>query len=259
MDASINRQYGGSGLGLAICKQLVFGMGGEMWVESKVGQGTTFSFTLPTHADESNGDNFIHNQRDSKGTIEMLLPRPEQARKTKILLAEDNRVNQQIATLMLSNMGYVVGTAGNGIEVLEALERQTYQIILMDIEMPEMDGLTATQRIHELYPPEQRPHIIALTASAMQGDRERFLAAGMQDHLAKPFEKQTLLKVLLSAEESLETSMETRLAQPSANRIIDNTVPYLNHRTLEGIQTMLGVGSFCILEEVINTFLTDAP
>ena len=285
VDASINRQYGGSGLGLAICKQLVLGMGGDIWVDSEVGQGTTFSFTLPTHAHELNEKEIRNNllesedaNRDSLGhekvvaqeAVDTFLLNPETAKKTKILLAEDNRVNQQIATLMLSNIGYVVDTAGNGIEVLEALERQPYQIILMDIQMPEMDGLTATQRIREIYPLEQQPHIIALTASAMQGDRERFLAAGMQDYLAKPFDKAALLKVLSRAEESiaanvvigandadLNGSLEEESA--SADVLIDATIPCLNHQTLEGIRKMLGADSLSLLEEVINTYLIDTP
>lgn len=275
VDASINRQYGGSGLGLAICKQLVSGMGGEMWVDSQVGQGTTFLFTLPTRAYEVDEESIVHQPLESAETFEKLLPKHDKSRKTKILLAEDNRVNQQIATLMLSNVGYVVDTAGNGIEVLEALERQTYQIILMDIEMPEMDGLTTTQRIHELYAPEQRPHIIALTASAMQGDRERFLDAGMQDYLAKPFEKAGLLKVLLKAEECIASSEQdgldlqetedetTNEAMRESNTmdlsIMDEAIPCLNYQTLDGIQQMLGNDSFDVLVEVINTYLTESP
>ncbi|MEM9220173.1 MAG: response regulator [Cyanobacteria bacterium P01_F01_bin.150] len=202
----------------------------------------------------------------------MLLPKSEKVRKTKILLAEDNRVNQKIAALMLSNVGYVVDIAGNGIEVLEALERQPYQIILMDIEMPEMDGLTTTQRIQELYPAEDQPYIIALTASAMQGDRERFLSVGMQDYLAKPFEKAALLNALLRAEESIASStmkksvhaeqskvVDQENSPVAINAVMDDTIPKLNYQTLEGIQAMLGPDSSSFLAEVIDTYLIEAP
>lgn len=114
----------------------------------------------------------------------------------RILLAEDNLVNQQLAIQWLSKMGYRVDIACNGLEVLDALARQPYDVVLMDVQMPEMDGLTATQRICQQWPPETRPYIIAMTANAMQGDRDRCLTAGMNDYLSKPMQPERLAAAL---------------------------------------------------------------
>ena len=118
----------------------------------------------------------------------------------KILLAEDNGVNQQLALKLLEKMGYRADMVGNGLEAIEALKRQSYDVILMDVQMPEMDGITATEHICAEYLPEARPHIIALTANAIQGDRERCLAAGMSDYVSKPIKVDELARVLQSCQ-----------------------------------------------------------
>ncbi|MEO0984330.1 MAG: ATP-binding protein [Cyanobacteria bacterium J06639_14] len=202
VDASISRKYGGTGLGLVICQRLVVGMGGEMWVESQVGRGTTFTFTLPTQVAPPEV------QLSVEAKPQSLVPADEtsiEPSTLKILLAEDNRVNQQLALLLLKKWGYQADVVGSGLEALQALERQPYQVILMDVQMPEMDGLTATQRIQDLYAPEQRPYIIALTASAMQGDREKCMAAGMQNYLTKPINPTALVQALREAAQYLAT------------------------------------------------------
>ncbi len=117
----------------------------------------------------------------------------------RILLAEDNVVNQKLAMRLLLQMGYRADLAGNGIEAIESIERQTYDVVLMDVQMPEMDGLEASRRITAKYKPEQRPRIIAMTANAMQGDREECLAAGMDDYVTKPIRVDALVQALLSA------------------------------------------------------------
>jgi PAS domain S-box-containing protein len=114
----------------------------------------------------------------------------------RILLVEDNTVNQKLALRLLERMGYRADVAGNGLEALEALQRQHYDVILMDVQMPEMDGLEASRIIHESWPPEQHPRIIAMTANAMQGDREECLAAGMDDYLTKPIQVTALQEAL---------------------------------------------------------------
>ncbi|WP_434687276.1 response regulator [Pseudanabaena minima] len=339
VDSSTTRQYGGTGLGLAIANQLTLLMGGEMSVESEVGVGSTFTFTISTVADttqivnadwdsmfigkrllilEDNdvsceslvllaqelqmevmatqsseqaiawlqsepkfdwaivdasipisnaNDQDASNNRDNCGirklmrtqssslpmillshrlSCELCKPDPitvclskpikqSQLYKSllkissyhpllesqskmkdisffnenfatsfplKILLAEDNIVNQKVATRFLNRLGYRVDVVANGLEVLESIYRQKYDVILMDVHMPEMDGLTATKRIVAEF--RQKPWIIALTANAVQGDREICLALGMQDYVSKPIQIQDLMQALERAYSSLQ-------------------------------------------------------
>jgi GAF domain-containing protein/CheY-like chemotaxis protein len=124
----------------------------------------------------------------------------------RILLAEDNVVNQKLALRLLQQMGYRADMASNGIEAIESIERQTYDIVLMDVQMPEMDGLEASRRITAKMPPGQRPRIVAMTANAMQGDREECLAAGMDDYVTKPIRVDALVAALLDARARKSTS-----------------------------------------------------
>ncbi|HET9207769.1 MAG TPA: response regulator, partial [Burkholderiaceae bacterium] len=114
----------------------------------------------------------------------------------RILLAEDNVVNQKLALRLLSQMGYRADVASNGIEAIESIERQPYDVVLMDVQMPEMDGLEASRRITAKFKPGERPRIVAMTANAMQGDREECLAAGMDDYVTKPIRVDVLIEAL---------------------------------------------------------------
>ena len=116
----------------------------------------------------------------------------------RILLAEDNVVNQKLALRLLQQMGYRADLASNGIEAVESVQRQTYDVVLMDVQMPELDGLDATRRICALLAPADRPRIVAMTANAMQGDREACLEAGMDDYLTKPIRVERLVEALNS-------------------------------------------------------------
>ena len=117
----------------------------------------------------------------------------------RILLAEDNVVNQKLAMRLLQQMGYRADLASNGIEAIESIERQTYDVVLMDVQMPEMDGMEASRQITSKYQAHERPRIVAMTANAMQGDREACLAAGMDDYVTKPIRVDALVAALLAA------------------------------------------------------------
>jgi PAS domain S-box-containing protein len=348
VDASTTRRYGGTGLGLAISKRLSELMGGEMWVESQLGLGTTFRFTIQAAAvpdqphrylheiqpqlndrrvlivDDNatnrriltlqvqswgmsptataspveardwirRGDPFdvaildmqmpemdgltlaaeIRRLRDPRalplimltslggrdavpeadlkvaqfaafltkpikpshlfdGLISIFSEQPTRVRRgeikeepqfdpemgqrlpLRILLAEDHVTNQKLALMLLQRLGYRADLAANGLEVIEALERQPYDVVLMDMQMPEMDGLEATRHIHRQWSGEQRPRIIAMTANAMAGDREAYLAAGMDDYVSKPIRVEELVGAL-----SQDTTTKDQRAKPGRRR-----------------------------------------
>lgn len=344
VDASTTRKFGGTGLGLAISKQLSELMGGKIWVDSKVGKGSTFSFTIsaseiPNYVspkvasdvqlagkqllivdDNATNREILSLQAQSWGMLtcavksgikalewlqrgvnfdlailDMQMPemdgvtliqkireepngktlplivlsslgqddirarageinfsailnKPVQQNQLKsilcqvlsnplikveqppdvqeqpanlgdqhplrILLAEDMVVNQKVALLTLQQLGYRADVANNGLEVIEALERQSYDVVLMDVQMPEMDGLTATREVCQRWSPADRPHIIAMTANAMQGDREMCLDAGMDAYITKPVRMHELRDVLSRCQPMVELAIEETAQHP---------------------------------------------
>lgn len=194
VDASTTRRFGGTGLGLAISKRLVELMGGTMWAESMPSQGSTFHFTVLVDARRDVVENGTEKQPGSWANEGLGARCP-----LRLLVAEDNAVNQRVALLLLKRLGYRATMVANGLEALAAAERTDYDAILMDVEMPEVDGCEATRRIRARSGSATRPWIIALTAGAMRGDRERALAAGMNDFVAKPVRVEALAQALVRA------------------------------------------------------------
>lgn len=176
VDGSITRKYGGTGLGLVISRQLVEIMGGHMSVESEQGKGSTFSFAITFKLGKEQPDIPISNYNILTKSYSGM----------KILLAEDDMVNKTVITRMLKEKGFSVDTASDGVEALNLYDSNNYDLILMDIQMPLMDGIETTKRIREKEGDLKHTLIVAITAYALQGDRERFLSLGMDEYLSKP-------------------------------------------------------------------------
>jgi CheY-like chemotaxis protein len=201
-DSSTARKYGGTGLGLVISKRLAEMMGGTMTVESEgAGKGCTFRFSIRAPAAAATGSPASASAASGAkpDAARALDPNMAARHPLRILLAEDNLVNQKLALRLLSQMGYRADLASNGIEAIESIERRTYDVVLMDVQMPEMDGLEATRQITAKHPRHKRPRIVAMTANAMQGDREQCLAAGMDDYITKPIRVDRLVEALYRA------------------------------------------------------------
>jgi len=211
LDNSTTKKYGGTGLGLAICRELVAQMGGKIWAESKQGAGSIFHFTivaevgaelapapaagLPSHAVHSSpGQQALGGKRPATAA-----PKPGDFAKLhpmRILVVEDQPVNREVAVLLLGRLGYKAAVSVNGAEGVARLEREQFDVVFMDLQMPVMDGLEASRQIQAKFPEGRRPWIIALTANAMSSDREACLKAGMQDFVGKPIDEKDLRKAL---------------------------------------------------------------
>ncbi|WP_342620223.1 PAS domain S-box protein [Rhodoferax sp. GW822-FHT02A01] len=185
-DTSTTRRFGGTGLGLTICARLVELMGGRIWLESSEGQGSTFHFTLQVQSASP----------VPSATTQIAMAAPQPSKSLQVLLVEDHPINQMLATTLLKKWGHTVVLAHNGQEAVDLFGSRGWDIVLMDMQMPVMGGLEATRLIRAEEPAGTRTPIVAMTANAMESDRQACLDAGMDDHLAKPFNAAALLAKL---------------------------------------------------------------
>jgi CheY-like chemotaxis protein/nitrogen-specific signal transduction histidine kinase len=241
VDSSSTRRFGGTGLGLVIAKRLVLLMGGSIAVESETDRGSSFHLSIPFAKPST--------PRCAESVPWRGVDSEQMARKNiRLLLAEDNPTNQKVAELMLERYGYDVDSAASGREALEALAGADYDLVLMDVQMPEMDGIEATVKIREQERDTGRSiPIVAMTAHAMTGDRERCLAAGMDEYVAKPVNYAELDGIM-------ERLLRSRNGeQEIAALSVDPTI--FDRRTL--LQRL--DGDTDLFREVLGAFLSDCP
>lgn len=250
-DASTTRRFGGTGLGLAISKQLAAMMNGEIGVKSEINKGSKFWFTAEFGKErkvqavvaENNGNTAQHIETESK----ILSGR------AKILVAEDNEVNKQVAIGMLRSLGFQADSAANGVEAVNALKTKDYELILMDCHMPEMDGFEATREIRSLENGKSSTKIVAMTANALVGEEECCLEYGMDDYLSKPILKDDLSKILAKHLPLVEKILdsETNIVQHRLEDILDN-------EALENLRQIEARGEKDFVAETIKLYFSHA-
>jgi len=252
-DNSTTRKYGGTGLGLSISMRLVRLMSGKIWMESEANRGSTFHFTARFALQNQPAAEERAESSDPDATFPGLVRKnPAWRRELRILLVEDNTINQILSLRLIRRRGDQIVVATNGREALAALERETFDLILMDVQMPEMSGIEATAEIRRREK-ETGTHIpiIATTASAMKEDRERCLAAGMDAYLSKPIERDIFYETIDQL--TLNISKQTERAETPRGTKSDHPV-FDTEAVLDSLD-----GDSELLREVAGIFLTQVP
>jgi PAS domain S-box-containing protein len=217
VDGSISREFGGSGLGLAICKRLVGLMAGDIGFESRSGDGSTFWFSIPLVISE-----------DESATSELGIASGTSERGRRILLVEDMEVNREIAIAILRNGGYEVDAVPDGADAIAAVKSTTYDLVLMDVQMPGMDGITATKILRALPPPICGIPIIAMTANVLPDQIDGFLEAGMNGHVGKPFKPAKLIGLI-----------ESHIGLRNGHRPNEPVLPHSGQPAIDQLQALI--------------------
>ena len=256
LDGSHTRKYGGTGLGLAICKEFINLMGGDIGIDSTKNVGSKFYFTMQLEQGDKekvvSPDSLVSSGLKEKGIKEISENKIQLTKDSrgafKILLAEDNFINQKVALRIMSEAGYKADAVMNGFQAVKAVEENRYDVILMDVQMPEMDGMTATRKIRELKSENKNVPIIAITAHALMGDKEKCLEAGMDDYLSKPIKSQVLIQKI---DKWLNVQVGTKKAEDESTSLNKEVVFDFAH--LE----KMSAGDKEFEADLIETYLVD--
>lgn len=204
-DSTISNKFGGTGLGMSICKELVYMMSGNIFAESVEGEGTTIKFDIMVNY--SNEKNRKHQNKLKENNI-LFFEDNNQISDTKILIVDDNETNQNVLCKMLNKYNYSCDIASNGIEALELVEKNDYNIIFMDCQMPKMDGYECSKKIRKLDGAKKLVKIVAMTANALEGDKEKCLNSGMDDYISKPVNYNAILNILEDSKKELSFNLK---------------------------------------------------